>query len=125
MKWALSLSCGCQIDYEAWDFADFPRRDGPAKCPDHGDVQTEGVEPRKWDWQHVLLSDHHPQQSRGGYTAGDYVVIFWDADDGSWGYCYYGVSDNGLGYESEDVVGYETPQQALLAAVDSYCNAED
>lgn len=64
----------------------------------------------------ILLSDKEPRQVSAGrsgmaYQAGDYATIF-QADDGDFGYCYHGVADDGNAYESDDVTGFATAEEA-------------
>ena len=120
VDWEVGLDCGCDSDWE--DVApggDLPYVGHYAWCPTHGDTTVSRIDPERADFEHVLLSEQEPAQSGspyGGFTAGDKVAIFWDAYDGSWGYCFYGVSQDGLAYESDDVTGFESAEAALEAA---------
>jgi len=118
--WKVRLDCGCDSSWEEPGMSsDMPYVGHYAWCERHGDVTVAEVEPARWDWNSFTLSPDEPAQSGspyGGWTAGDKVVVFWDTRDGSWGYCFYGVSRDGLAYESDDVTGFESAEAALEAA---------
>lgn len=66
------------------------------------------------DIRTIQLSESTPHQSPspyGGYTKGTYATIFETEDDG-FGYCYHGVGQGGNAFESEDVLGFATADEA-------------
>jgi hypothetical protein len=69
----------------------------------------------------ITLSDSEPRQASGGeYTVGHQATIFFEEDNGIYGYRYHGVRHGGVYYEGESVTGFETRQAALKAAVEGY-----
>lgn len=73
------------------------------------------------DIKTIQLSNNTPSQVGNSARAsqdGDMATIFQD-EDGFYGYCLHGVAQ-GLGYESEDVSGFDTVEEAEAAARDQY-----
>jgi|GEM_PF-1577000 len=120
----IELECGCEMGWEMpGRWADMPYVGHYVWCERHGDTRIAAVDPDRWDYDTFTLSEHEPRQSGspyGGWTAGDEVTVFWDANDGSWGYCFHGVSQDGLAYEADDVLGFESADAALQAATEIY-----
>lgn len=80
------------------------------------------VDPSIIDTKTVTLSRHEPRQELpyGGFTAGDKATIFYSPKDGSWGYCFHGVGFTGLAYETDNVTGFSSEEEALQAAIEAY-----
>jgi len=60
--------------------------------------------------------------SGAAYTEGTEATIFQD-DDGDYGYCLHGIGQDGNYFESEDVDGFNTADEAEQAARDN-CRAQ-
>jgi hypothetical protein len=120
--WTVKLTCGCEISWEE------PHRGGDlpcvghyAWCPVHGDQQISDVEPDVWVWREVLLTPDEPHQHPspyGGYQAGEYLVIAWDAHEGTWAYWFEGVSPEGLAFETDTIHGFASAEEALEAGLE-------
>ena len=69
----------------------------------------------------ITLSDQKPGHAGGEeYTAGDQATIFFDANDGTFGYRYHGVRSDGSTYHSRDFTGFESRRAAVQDAVKNY-----
>jgi hypothetical protein len=71
----------------------------------------------------ILLSESWPRQGHGyygGHVAGDLATVFYHRPTHSWGYCFHGVSKDGLHYESDDITGFATAEEAEEAARAAY-----
>jgi len=69
----------------------------------------------------ITLSDQKPSQANGDeFVAGDQASIFYDENDGKFGYRYHGVRPNGSAYQSREFTGFESRQAALQDAVQNY-----
>ncbi|MBM4467824.1 MAG: hypothetical protein FJ014_20115 [Chloroflexi bacterium] len=51
------------------------------------------------------------------YAAGSRLHV-WQSDAGEWWYCFSGVSQDGLAYESDDVGPHESQAEAIVTACD-------
>jgi len=76
------------------------------------------------DIKTVKLSKSAPGQTDAGasgmaWQAGCLVTIFED-DDGTFGYCYHGISGDGNSFESDDVTGFSTAREAEADARANY-----
>ena len=71
-----------------------------------------------------LLSETKPHQGASanakasGYYEGDFVTVFKCND--RFGYCFHGVGAGGNAYESEDVTGFASAEEAFEDAQASY-----
>lgn len=73
------------------------------------------------------LSELEPAQSPspyGGWTAGDKGTVFYDEGSSSWGYVLHGIGPTGLAYESEDVTGFASADEALAAMREHYAETQ-
>ena len=74
------------------------------------------------DIKTIQLSDNAPGQSGNSkgmaYTQGCEATIF--EDEGEFGYCFHGVGVGGNCFESEDVIGFESVEEAESDARESY-----
>ena len=76
------------------------------------------------DIKTIQLSAKAPHQTGAGrsgmaYQEGTLATVF-QTDDGDYGYCYHGVGPGGNYFESEDVTGYRTAQEAEADARENY-----
>lgn len=87
------------------------------------DQLIEECDPRQFSVETITLTDTEPQQSAspyGGYTVGTKATIFYDTNNGTYGYCFHGVGDSGLYSESDDVTGFASADEAKAAAIEDY-----
>ena len=126
--WNVTLTCGCQVGWEEpHRGGDLPYIGHYAWCPVHQDSEISDVEPRTWIWREVLLTPDEPRQHPspyGGYQAGEYLKVAWDACCGSWMYWFEGVSPDGLAFETDFVDGFPSAEEALAAGLQQAESAE-
>ena len=75
----------------------------------------------------IVLSESAPQQSssyHGGHTTGTEAIIERD-NDGTYRYVLVGVSEDGNAWESDDVTGFASEQEAIDAAREYYRAANE
>lgn len=100
------------------------------------EVEDEWDDGEEAEWESklyikdILLSEYEPHQTDAGasgmaYTRGDKLAIFFDPSVEEFGYCFYGVGDGGNAYESDDVVGFSTPEGAEAEALFVVVLSED
>ncbi|GAB4527899.1 MAG: hypothetical protein Kow0063_03640 [Anaerolineae bacterium] len=69
----------------------------------------------------ITLSDQEPSLAgTDEFIPGDQATIFFDEDNGTFGYRYHGVRLDGSAYRSQDFTGFESRQAALKDAVQNY-----
>ena len=77
------------------------------------------------DIKTVQLSKHEPSSVGGNspsgaaYVKGTFATIFQN-DGGDFGYCYHGIGVGGNAFESEDVDGFDTAEEAERDARENY-----
>ncbi len=131
-KFECYLECGHKLDWRETplDVAPhLPHEGAIAYCAIcEADQEIAEVEPQKWIIEIETLSETEPRQtpcppSGMAWQAGDEVIVFYDTRSGTYGYCFSGVSPDGLAYESDDVTGFTSPEEALQDAREAYAEA--
>lgn len=89
------------------------------KRPDEIDNDTPYI-----DVMRVLLTPQRPRQTLQGlggmaYVSGAEVVIFYNREDDDFGYCVVGVDERGNAFETDDVTGFSTLEEALEHALEN------
>ena len=128
-QFTVELECGHTAQWPEVPIApdaDLPWVGKPVRCRRCGEIRLIAeVEPGRVDIETITLSEAEPRQTPAGasgeaWQAGDKVTVFYSTEDGAFGYCFHGVGQGGLAYESEDVTGFHSPQEALEAAREEY-----
>lgn len=111
-----TLECGHQVSWQEDALtpgAHLPSNGILAWCAECAQDQAiEECEPRQVD------------VDRMAYTSGEVAVIFYDTRSGTYGYCFTGVSDLGMGFESDDIVGFESVADAKASAIAADADAD-
>ena len=119
------LECGHKVEWkEPPGDGGAPYRGLPLYCANCGvDQRIEECEPRQFGFETITLSAEEPRQSRsnyGGWQAGDQATIFYDTEEGAYGYCFNGIGEQGSYGESDDIIGFASADEAKDAAIADY-----
>jgi len=126
-KFVCLLECGHEVDWAetpGLPGADLPWVGRFAYCEACGGERLiEEVYPSQWDVETILLSETEPSQTDAGasgmaWTSGEKAVVFYDTLTGTWGYCIYGIGYTGLAFETDDVVGFASLEEAKQAVLE-------
>jgi hypothetical protein len=85
------------------------------------DQEIVSVDPEQVEIMTETLSEGSPYLTDAGpyglaWQASDEGSVFYDTCAGTYGYCLHGVGSAGDYYESDDVVGFASAQEAMDAA---------
>ena len=106
------LECGHEIQWTENPFtpgADLPHVGRIVFCQDcEEDQEVVRILPEEITVETIIINEETK------------LHIFYDSTEGNWGYCFSEKDNNGLYFESDDVVGFLSLKEAKEAALDWY-----